>query len=69
MVCRWTLAGSPFAVETRIAGGNSGGGMNDRRKLIFALGARALTAPFGSSARQPAKMYRIGFPDVGSGAH
>jgi hypothetical protein len=43
--------------------------MKNRRKLILALGARALTAPLGSFAQQPAKMYRIGFLDVGSGTH
>ena len=35
--------------------------MNKRRKLVIALGAGALAAPFGSFAQQPAKMYRIGF--------
>ena len=34
--------------------------MNNRRKLVIALGASALTAPFGSFAQQPAKIYRIG---------
>jgi putative ABC transport system substrate-binding protein len=33
--------------------------MNNRRKLIVALGASALTAPFASFAQQP-KIYRIG---------
>jgi putative ABC transport system substrate-binding protein len=36
--------------------------MNKRRKLIVALGASALAAPFGSFAQQPpAKFHRIGF--------
>jgi putative ABC transport system substrate-binding protein len=34
--------------------------MNNRRKLIIALGAGALTAPFGSFA-QPGKVWRVGF--------
>jgi hypothetical protein len=34
--------------------------MNNRRKLVIALGASALTAPFGSFVQQPAKIYRIG---------
>ena len=34
--------------------------MNTRRKLVIALCASALTAPFGSFAQQPAKIYRIG---------
>jgi putative ABC transport system substrate-binding protein len=40
--------------------------MNNRRKLIIALGAGALTAPFGSFAQQPMKIYRIGYLDSGS---
>ena len=36
--------------------------MNKRRKLVMALGAGALTAPFGSFAQQPTpRMHRIGF--------
>lgn len=35
--------------------------MNNRRKLIVALGAGALAAPFGSFAQQHAKVRRIGF--------
>jgi putative ABC transport system substrate-binding protein len=35
--------------------------MNSRRKLVFALGAGALTAPFWSFAQQPGKVWRIGF--------
>jgi putative tryptophan/tyrosine transport system substrate-binding protein len=36
--------------------------MNNRRKLLVALGAGALAAPFGSVAQQPtARMHRIGF--------
>jgi putative ABC transport system substrate-binding protein len=34
--------------------------MNNRRKLVIALGAGALTAPFGSFAQQ-GKVWRIGF--------
>jgi putative ABC transport system substrate-binding protein len=36
------------------------GAMNNRRKLIVALGAGALAAPFGSFAQQTGKMRRIG---------
>jgi putative ABC transport system substrate-binding protein len=32
-----------------------------RRRLVIALGAGALTAPFGSLAQQPGKIPRIGF--------
>ena len=35
--------------------------MNNRRKLVIALGAGALAAPFGSFAQQPGKVWRIGF--------
>jgi putative ABC transport system substrate-binding protein len=35
--------------------------MNKRRKLIVALGAGALAAPFGSFAQQPGKVWRVGF--------
>ena len=35
--------------------------MNKRRKLVIALGASALAAPFGSFAQQPGKVWRIGF--------
>jgi putative ABC transport system substrate-binding protein len=35
--------------------------MNTRRKLIIALGAGALTAPFGSFAQQQGKIWRVGF--------
>src|ERR1039458_5781426 len=34
--------------------------MNNRRKLLIALGAGALAAPFSSFAQQAAKIYRIG---------
>jgi putative ABC transport system substrate-binding protein len=34
--------------------------MNNRRKLIIALGAGALAAPFGSIAQQPGTLRRIG---------
>ena len=35
--------------------------MNNRRKLVIALGASALAAPFTSFAQQPSKIGRIGF--------
>jgi putative ABC transport system substrate-binding protein len=35
--------------------------MNNRRKLLVALGAGALTAPFGSFAQQQSKVWRVGF--------
>ena len=35
--------------------------MNNRRKLVIALGASALTAPFGSFAQQQGKVWRVGF--------
>jgi putative ABC transport system substrate-binding protein len=35
--------------------------MNKRRKLVMALGAGALTAPFGAFAQQQGKVWRIGF--------
>jgi putative ABC transport system substrate-binding protein len=35
--------------------------MNKRRKIIIALGASALTAPFGSFAQQQSKVWRVGF--------
>lgn len=35
--------------------------MNHRRKLVIALGAGALTAPFGSFAQQQGKVWRVGF--------
>ena len=34
--------------------------MNTRRKLIVAIGASALTAPFGGLAQQPGKIWRVG---------
>ena len=40
--------------------------MNTRRKLIVALGAGALAAPFGSFAQQPARVPRIGVLGAGS---
>jgi putative ABC transport system substrate-binding protein len=40
--------------------------MNNRRKLVIALGASSLALPFGSFAQQPAKIYRIGFLGAGS---
>ena len=41
--------------------GIEGGSLHTRRKLVIALGAGALTAPFGSFAQQPGKVWRIGF--------
>jgi putative ABC transport system substrate-binding protein len=35
--------------------------MNNRRKLIVALGAGTLAVPFGSFAQQPGKVWRVGF--------
>jgi putative ABC transport system substrate-binding protein len=35
--------------------------MNNRRKLLVALGAGAVAAPFGSFAQQQGKVWRIGF--------
>lgn len=35
--------------------------MNNRRKLVIALGASALSAPFSSFAQQPRKVWRIGY--------
>lgn len=37
-----------------------------RRKLLLALGASVLAAPFGSFAQQQGKVWRIGFLDFGS---
>jgi putative ABC transport system substrate-binding protein len=46
--------------------------MNNRRKLMIALGAHALAAPLSSFAQEPGKLWRIGilwdspavFPDA-----
>ncbi len=38
-----------------------GRAMNNRRKLVFALGVSALAVPFGSFAQQQGKVWRIGF--------
>jgi hypothetical protein len=35
--------------------------VNNRRKLVIALGAAALAIPFGSFAQQQGKIWRIGF--------
>ncbi len=35
--------------------------MNSRRKLVVALGAGVLAAPFGASAQQQGKVWRVGF--------
>ena len=42
--------------------------MNNRRQLIVALGAGALTAPFGSFAQPQGKVWRIGVLGAGSPA-
>ncbi len=41
--------------------------MNNRRKLLVALGASALTASFGSFAQQQGKVLRVGFLSSGPG--
>jgi putative ABC transport system substrate-binding protein len=41
--------------------------MNNRRKLIVALGASALVVPFGSIAQQQGKIWRIGYLSLLSG--
>ena len=40
--------------------------MNKRRKLVFAIGAGVVGAPFGSFAQQQGKVWRIGFLVAGS---
>jgi putative ABC transport system substrate-binding protein len=40
--------------------------MNNRRKLVIALGASALAAPFASFAQQQGKVWRIGYLHPGS---
>ncbi len=40
--------------------------MNTRRKLVIALGAGVLVAPFVSSAQQQGKVWRVGFMHQGS---
>jgi putative ABC transport system substrate-binding protein len=42
--------------------------VNNRRKLIVALGASALTAPFASFAQQQGRVWRIGVLMIGSSA-
>jgi hypothetical protein len=39
---------------------------NNRRKLVIALGAGVLTAPFGSFAQQQDKVWRIGYAPFGA---
>jgi putative ABC transport system substrate-binding protein len=41
--------------------GIEGGHLNTRRKLVIALGAGALAAPFGSFAQQQGRVWRIGY--------
>ena len=41
--------------------------MNKRRKLLIALGAGALAAPFGSFAQQQGKVWRVGYLALSSG--
>jgi putative ABC transport system substrate-binding protein len=43
--------------------------MNNRRKLLIALGACALTAPLSSFAQQAGKVYRIGFLGIESASN
>lgn len=43
-----------------------GEGMNNRRKLVIALGAGVLGAPLSCFAQKPEKLFRIGFLDTGS---
>jgi len=40
--------------------------MNNRRKLVIALGASALAAPFPSFAQQAGKIWRLGYLDFAS---
>jgi putative ABC transport system substrate-binding protein len=47
-------------------GASQGERMNNRRKLIVALGAGALTAPLASFAQQQGKVWRVGFFYFGS---
>ena len=42
-------------------GAKAGRGMNNRRKLVIALGVGVLTAPLGSLAQPQGKVWRIGF--------
>jgi putative ABC transport system substrate-binding protein len=42
--------------------------MNNRRKLIIALGAGALATPFASFAQQQGKVWRVGYLHPGSAA-
>jgi len=41
--------------------------VNNRRKLVIALGAGVLSAPFGSFAQQKGKVWRVGFLALTSG--
>jgi putative tryptophan/tyrosine transport system substrate-binding protein len=47
-------------------GAYNGRGMNNRRKLVVALGAGALAAPFGSFAQQHGKTPRVGVLSPGN---
>ena len=40
--------------------------MNNRRKLVIAIGASALAAPFTSFSQQQGKVWRVGYLDLGS---
>jgi len=42
-----------------------GRGMNNRRKLLVALGAGALTAPLAAFAQQQGKVWRVGYLSAG----
>src|ERR1039457_4107534 len=43
--------------------------MNNRRKLVMALGASALAAPFSSFAQKQGKVWRIGNYGITAGRH
>jgi len=59
--CRPKLSDLLPLAWTGIMKVSSGGAMNNRRKLVIALGAGTLTAPFGSFAQQQGKVWRVGF--------
>lgn len=58
--CRKKFAGLLPLPQARIMAACQGRGMNNRRKLVVALGASALAAPFGTFAQQQRKVWRIG---------
>jgi putative ABC transport system substrate-binding protein len=64
-----TFAGGQSLSEASIMGRMEGGGMNNRRKFLLAIGASAIGIPLRSSAQQPAAgMHRIGFLGPSSAA-